>query len=314
MLGRSTTRGLAVALAAMVVFGALLASVARADLRIDGHGSGHGVGLSQYGAYGFARQERRSFRWILAHYYRGTRVAPVASARLRVRLKQRSTLRVRASDLATAAGRRVSLTPGRTYRLSAWRDGFRLVDLATGHTRAHLHGRVRLSPGHTPLQLLGRAENGVTDGRYHGALVVGRAGDDGVAVNDVALEDYLLGVVAGEMPATWPAAALRAQAVAARSYALRSRRPAEAFDVFADTRSQVYGGIQAETGTATAAVTATRALAVLSGTEVALTLFHASSGGRTAAVEEVFLSSPPVAYLVSVDDPSTGSRHTMTGP
>ena len=96
---------------------------------------------------------------------------------------------------------------------------------------------------------------------------------------------------------------LRAQAVAARSYALRSRRPTEPFDVFADTRSQVYGGISAEANAATAAVAATRGLAVLAGSAVAETLFHSSSGGRTAAVEEVFLSSPPVPYLVSVEDP-----------
>ena len=50
------------------------------------------------------------------------------------------------------------------------------------------------------------------------------------------------------MPAAWPAAALSAQAVAARSYALRSRRPTQPFDVFADTRSQQYGGVGAEAG------------------------------------------------------------------
>jgi stage II sporulation protein D len=104
------------------------------------------------------------------------------------------------------------------------------------------------------------------------------------------------------MPASWPAAALQAQAVAARSYALRGRRPREPFDVFADTRSQQYAGVSGEQPPALAAVRATRGLAVLSGGSVAQTLFHASSGGRTAAVEEVF-DSPPLPYLTSVDDP-----------
>ena len=227
----------------------------------------------------------------------------VPGARLRVRLKQLYALRVSSSDLATGAGRRLPLIPGRTYRLTAWQDGLQIVDLTTGHARAHFHGAVRLSPGSTPLRLLGEAENGVRDGRYRGALLIQRDGTDGRAINDVSLEDYLLGVVGGEMPASWPAAALRAQAVAARSYALRSRRPQEQFDVYADTRSQVYRGVSGEASATTVAVSATRGFAVLAGGGIAETLFHASSGGRTAAVEEVFLSSPPVPYLVSVDDP-----------
>ena len=66
-------------------------------------------------------------------------------------------------------------------------------------------------------------------------------------MNNVGLEQYLYGVVPSEMPASWPAEALKAQAVVARSYALESRRPTAAYDVFADVRSQVYRGVAAET-------------------------------------------------------------------
>jgi stage II sporulation protein D len=124
-----------------------------------------------------------------------------------------------------------------------------------------------------------------------------------LAVNHVDLEDYLLGVVPAEMPASWPAAALRAQAIAARSYALTSRRPADPFDVFPDTRSQMYRGVTGEAPQTTAAVRATRRLAVFAGTAIARTLFSSSSGGRTAALEEAFPGSGPVSYLRSVDDP-----------
>jgi stage II sporulation protein D len=284
---------------------ALLApAAAAADVRIDGHGFGHGAGLAQYGAYGYARDEGRDFRWILDHYYPGTRLAAAPRARLRVRLKEAVALRVTSgASVRGANGRRLTLRTRRTYRFAPWSsDQLRVIDLASGRTRAHLIAPARVSPGGSPLKLIGKGENGVTDGRYRGALLLGRSAANVLAIDDVDLEQYLYGVVPAEMPASWPAAALRAQAVAARSYALRSRRPTQPFDVFADTRSQQYNGVGAEQATTTAAVRATRALAVMFGSEVAQTLFHSSSGGRTAAVQEVF-TSPPLAYLVSVDDP-----------
>jgi stage II sporulation protein D len=105
------------------------------------------------------------------------------------------------------------------------------------------------------------------------------------------------------MPSNWAAEALKAQAVVARSYALRSRRPTEPFDVYADTRSQVYRGIAGEAATAVAAVRATRALAVRYGVEIAQTFFHSTSGGTTAGNEEGFGGGLPIPYLRPVDDP-----------
>jgi stage II sporulation protein D len=202
----------------------LTAPPAWAGYRIDGHGYGHGVGMAQYGAYGYAREQGRSFRWILGHYYPGTRVGAVPAPRIRVQLKELSALRVSSADLATATGRRVTLRSDRTYRLSPWAEGLQLTDLSSGRAVARLPAPVRLSPGRSPLRLLGLAENGVRDGRYRGALYVHRDGDRVLAVDDVALEDYLLGVVGSEMPASWPREALRAQAAIARSFA--TRRPA----------------------------------------------------------------------------------------
>ena len=150
------------------------------------------------------------------------------------------------------------------------------------------------------------------DGFYRGALRLHRDGGAIAVVNDASLEHYLYGVVAAEMPSSWAAEALKAQAVVARSYALRSRRPTALYDVFADTRSQVYRGVVAEAATAVAAVRATRALAVRFGAEIAQTFFHSTSGGRTAATEEGF-GGTPVPYLVSVDDPTTTSRPCTPG-
>src|ERR1044071_1219012 len=92
---------------------------------------------------------------------------------------------------------------------------------------------------------------------YRGTFTVTSDGKQLTLVNTVPLEQYLYAVVPSEMPKTWPAEALKAQAVAARSYALAVRQTTGAFDVYPDTRSQVYGGVTAEAPTATAAVDAT---------------------------------------------------------
>jgi stage II sporulation protein D len=207
----------------------------------------------------------------------------------------------------------VRLSERRVYRFSAWRaDGLRVHDMTRRRTRARVRAPVRVTGGST-LCLRGVAENLVRNGDYRGALRLHRDGGAIAVVNDVSLEHYLYGVVAAEMPASWAAEALKAQAVVARSYALRSRRPTSLYDVFADTRSQVYRGVVAELPAAVAAVRATRALAVRFGGEVAQTFFHSTSGGRTAATEEGF-GGTPVPYLVSVEDPydSISPVHTWS--
>jgi stage II sporulation protein D len=156
--------------------------------------------------------------------------------------------------------------------------------------------------GGASTMLRGAAENGLRNGLYRGRLVLSRAGRAVLAVNSVGLEQYLYGVVAAEMPASWPAEALKAQAVVARSYALRSLRPGEPYDVFADVRSQVYRGVLAETPATIDAVRATRAGVVTVGGAIAQTFFFSTSGGRTATNEEAF-GGAPISYLRSVDDP-----------
>src|SRR5581483_7728663 len=96
------------------------------------------------------------------------------------------------------------------------------------------------------------------DGRaYHGALVLWSGGGRLAVVDSVDLEDYVRGVIADEMPYRWPLEALEAQAVAARSYALATRHPGRRFDLYADDRSQVYGGMGADTASTLFAATRT---------------------------------------------------------
>ena len=107
------------------------------------------------------------------------------------------------------------------------------------------------------------------------------------------------------MPFDWPAQALQAQAVAARSYALANLTKDRDFDLYSDTRDQVYGGVDAEFPAASAAVTATKGKVVLYKGKVANTLFFSTSGGRTASSLEA--TGDAVPYLVSVADPYDSS-------
>lgn len=119
-------------------------------------------------------------------------------------------------------------------------------------------------------------------------------------INHLDLEAYLASVVGSEMPASWPQQALRAQAVAARTYALRERRPAEAFDLRATVASQMYRGLEAETASTREAVQATRSQVLTYGGELIQAVFHSSSGAATEDSGAVWSRQLP--YLVSVPD------------
>ncbi len=120
-------------------------------------------------------------------------------------------------------------------------------------------------------------------------------------------------MIANESPPSWPLAALEAQAVAARSFALSTSVDGNGFDLYDDTRSQVYEGIDSETARSNAAAAATRGQVVLYRGEIAQTFFSACSGGHTESVQNVFFG-PPIPYLVGVPDPYDGAcpLHTWT--
>jgi stage II sporulation protein D len=123
------------------------------------------------------------------------------------------------------------------------------------------------------------------------------------AINELDMDDYLRGVVAGEMPSTWPLEALRVQAVAARTYALATRKSGGAFDQYPDTRSQVYRGVTGESVRSDAAVSDTSGRIVTYGGVPAVTYYFSTSGGHTENVEFSFVGSLSKPWLVGVPDP-----------
>jgi stage II sporulation protein D len=297
-------------LATALLLALLAAHAASADAyTIEGHAYGHGVGMSQWGAYGFAKHGR-SYDQILGHYYRGTDIKTIAGHHVRVLLETGQAL-VAFAGASSAADTR--LKSARTYR-ARLRDG-KIVLRRDGKEVGTFSAPLRVLPANNSLRIGGTALNGVTDGAYRGALELVPSGGGGLtAINDLSLDGYVRGVVPGEVPATWPGEALKAQAIAARSYALTTDAGGALFDQYPDTRSQVYKGLDGEQSRTNAAVKATAGQVVSHRGKTAVTYFFSSSGGRTENVENVFYASSPVPYLRSVKDPYDGfaPRHRWT--
>lgn len=139
---------------------------------------------------------------------------------------------------------------------------------------------------------------------YRGRLQLIPSGTGVMAINHVNLEAYLASVVGKEMYPQWPAAALQAQAVAARSFALSRRqvqgRNGSLFDVGDTISHQVYTGLDGEFTTTQAAVKATRGQVLTFNGNIVEAVFHAASGGHTENSENVWTQAKP--YLRGVPD------------
>jgi stage II sporulation protein D len=272
---------------------------------IRGAGFGHGVGMSQYGALGFAKHGF-AYDQILRHYYTGTELGTTDPAQT-VRVLLRSGESTASFSGATQAGPRL-VKPGRTYLVR--RAGVGRVSLLSARGR-------RLGTYGAPLEVT--AASGVVrlggSGSYRGALQF-HAGPFGVdAVNAVSLEQYVAGVISRESPASWPLEALKAQAVAARTYAITTSKGGAGYDHYADTRSQVYGGVAAETPSTDQAVAETRGQVVTYKGEPVTTYFFSTSGGMTEDVENTSLGDGPLPWLKAVEDPyDDGSPRHRWGP
>ena len=134
-------------------------------------------------------------------------------------------------------------------------------------------------------------------------------------MNQLPLDRYLRGVVPWEMPDDWHSEALRAQAVVARSYALATLKPGTLFDLYADTRSQVYGGIEAEEDTTNRAIASTAGQVVSWQGRVATTFYHSTSGGRTRRTRRPGRARAACPTSFSVADPYDRlSKHHSWGP
>lgn len=313
MSRRLLARSIVPTVLVVALLGAGPASPAAAteSFTLHGAGWGHGIGMSQYGAYGLALKGWKPVR-IVRWYYTGVRVqrreppAPVVRVGL-LQHRSRLTLQAVGGAFELRRGRRLLDTVRAGDSRTVAVDGGRYRILTAGGTtvggrtwggllRAHPRGGVVRVP-----------EWGHAVGRGHLELpTTGQTSLHLVAVQDP--EEYLFGLA--EVPSSWPQAALRAQAIAGRTYAFRvvasGGRSGCACDILGDTRDQAYAGWDKEAGTAggrwVKAVRATERKVATYGGELISTLYSSSSGGYTEDVENVWGGSPH-PYLKGKCDP-----------
>jgi stage II sporulation protein D len=254
---------------------------------LDGRGWGHGVGMSQWGAEGYARHGF-GYRQILGHYYPNTHIGIAGARDVRVLLvRARKAIRIGSSApfvVVDATGRRVHVPAGSV-----------LVNRKLVLRHKHLRQPLRIEPGAQPLAVAGAA--------YRGLVVVKLKPKGLMAVNDLPLDRYLRGVVPWEVPKGWHAATYEAQAVAARSYTLATLHPNADFDLYPDDRSQMYGGVGAEHDWTNLAVGATAGQVLVWRDRIIPAFYFSTSGGKTSSVHDAWPRMHQVPYLVSVNDP-----------
>ena len=291
----------------ILVLGGLLLALAPAPAadawwKIKGKGWGHGVGLSQWGAHGYA-QHGWGWQRILHHYYANVNIRETGGHKIKVLLQSGQGL-VAFDEAKHACG--VDLRVDRRFKFDKV-GGDVILRGPEGHRRANCGGQgTARGPGGVHV---------IDKGRYRGEIHANAEPSGLAVINHVALEDYIQGVVPNEVPYEWPADALRAQAVAARSYVLATRGSGM-FDVYDDTRSQVYGGKGTERASTNAAVAATDHKVVKHSGNIATTYYFSTSGGRTENSEYGFAGGSSRPWLKSVidryDDPSPHHEWTVS--
>ncbi len=306
---------------------------------VNGRGWGHGIGLSQYGAKGFADQGQ-TYGWILAHYFQQTDLG--TRSNLTVKVDIDASKSARTSWWISAASSSATLTvtaltdPAKTYSISPGASAWITFDsqgavLRKDHydsaTKKHSASTVLRSFGGSAIAGVGAQSASMVrvlspSGPFAESSIAWRglvrfvpsSSTAGHAIDYVGMEDYLRGVVPRESPSSWAMEALKAQAVAARSYAFDAA--ASGSVLYCTTMSQVYNGSadgssRHEADRTDAAVAATVNRVVTYGSSVVKTYFSSSSGGRTANSKDVWFTDSaddlsPV-YYTTVTDADTGS-------
>lgn len=269
---------------------------------VSGGGFGHDVGLSQWGAYGQAKAGRTYDR-ILRQYYPGTKLEPSPVRKVRVLVTESA----RTATVSSTAPFRVRDATGVVYDVA--RTEIRLDDRLrvpvlvpeSGDFAAPATKRLALLAPVTFLPASGATMS--LDGKgFRGRLELAPSAKKTLrVVMVVGLDAYVQGIVPGEMPKEWPLEALKAQAVAARTYAVSKLEEGKEWDVVADPYAFAYYGVGAEAPATNRAVGETRGQVLTYGGRPITAFYFSSSGGRTLSAQDVFGVDLP--YLRGAKDP-----------
>ena len=296
-----------------------------ATFTVSGGGYGHGVGMSQYGAYGRALAGH-DVAQILDAYYPGTAIEPRSLGNIRVHIGD-----AQATELTNPTGNIVitaesgasSVIAGPNERLAVRRNG---ASVQVQVVAPNVGGTLTF-PGAQHVYFSSAGDESIRVAATGRSYRFGRldVSPNGVGlrmiVRDLSMDQYLYGL--GEMPASWPLEALKAQAIAGRSYAARAlAAPKNAeFDLYSTTVDQAYVGTSVTDGSSyganwKAAVDATSGRVLTHGAAIAQTYYSSSNGGFSERSDYVWASSLP--YLIAAADPfdavaaNKNSRWTRT--
>lgn len=339
MPDRCTSWALCLGLACAVVAGAALAlpqearAVTVPTFTITGAGWGHGIGLSQYGAKGWA-EHGKTGSWIAAYYYPGTTVGTMPPVTIDVDIDNDTihgktanngyvhtswTIRpgYEGAQLQLSGSQSVTLLDANgPYLVQGAGSTIVIKDKnGNGVSGSPFTGTLTMTPKGGPSPQLTQIQSlsGPFDHsgvRYRGTMRLTASGGKVRLINRLSQNDYLFGVVPRESPSSWPIESLKAQAIVARSY---SYPPGVKY---CTTRDQVYNGhsrgsrtspTMHEAASSNSAVTATTGQCVLFKGALVKTYFHSTSGGYTANIEDVWLGATPSEYYRGVPDPYCGS-------
>ena len=290
-----------------------------ASIVVTGAGWGHGIGMSQYGAYG-AADAGLGYAKILDFYYPGTTLSDLpAGNRISVWITADNDNRL---HFAPASGLKIVDSSGKSWSVPTgsgykrWRisrsgssrvlhylnSSGSWVKKTTSLSASRLWTVKNTSSGYVTVKLPGGAGRDLRD-----SVSLRFSGSGAKTVNTLSMENYLRGVVPAEMPAGWPAEALKTQAVAARSYAAKTRSTplASIYDICDTTSCQVYKGLASRSGstrtvneyaTTNAAIAATADQVLTGATGIALTMFSSSNGGYSAPGSAPYLTAHADPY------------------
>jgi SpoIID/LytB domain protein len=291
---------------------------------VTGHGYGHGIGMSQYGASG-AAAAGLTYDKILAYYYPGTSTGTkTGNIRVLISKATSTSMIVKAlpnmkfRNVATNAAIYLPTTVG-----GATVKKWRIVPIYATPTKSVLQywtaawhtyntmtwtGDAQIESPNVPLTLELPDGSGAVYRSVLRSAVPSPGSTTRDTINYLSIENYVRGVVAAEMPSGWRQEALRAQAVAARTYGVRAMSATRYYDICDTTSCQVYRGYAAETTATNEAVTATSSKILTSAGTPAFTQFSSSSGGWTMPGSQPYLTGHVDAY----DGWSGNPNHTWT--
>ena len=325
LIGRATAArgaGAAVAAAPAATAATEQVSAVNSTLTITTAGWGHGRGMSQYGAQAAAKQGK-TYQEILDFYYDGTKLTKIKSdSVMRVWITADTDNRL---HVYAASGLRVRDSQGRTFTLPTGKEYTKWRIQRSGSKRVLYYRnskgkyvkftdkKFKLDPKR--VWYLDNPKSGTVklylssgNRTYRGSLSLRFTGASpgAITVNNVSMENYLRSVVPSEMPSSWSAAALRAQTVAARTYAARYRDNLggkKVYDICNTASCQVYKGVMTETSATDKAVEATKDRVLTYKDAFAWTEFTSSNGGYSVKGD--------YAYLKAKEDPYDASTNQV---